>query len=67
MVSLINYNVDGAPRPYGFGGHFYQTFWDIVSTDVVSSVQEFFYTGVIIPNLLSPFLFKCRFRILTQK
>jgi len=36
-------NGDGGPGPDGFGGHFYQTYWDIVGTDVVQSVQEFFY------------------------
>jgi len=47
---VFDMNVDGAPGPDGFGGHFYQHFWDIVGADVVSSVQEFFYTGVLIPN-----------------
>jgi hypothetical protein len=49
-------NVDGAPGPDGFGGHFFQHFWDIVAADVVSSVQEFFCTGVIIQNLNSNIL-----------
>jgi len=36
-------NGDGTPRPDGFGGRFYQTYWDIVGTDVIQSVQDFFY------------------------
>jgi len=35
-------NADGAPGPDGFGGHFYQTFWDVVGNDVVLFVQDFF-------------------------
>jgi len=49
--AVFGLNVDGAPGPNGFGAHFYQFFWDIVAVDVVSSVQEFFYTGVFAPNL----------------
>jgi hypothetical protein len=48
---VFDLNGDGAPRPDGFGGHFYQTFWDIVETDVVQSVQEFFISGVLAPNI----------------
>jgi len=48
---VFDMNVDGSPGPDGFGGHFYQQFWDIVAVDVVSSVQEFFYTGALIPNI----------------
>jgi len=51
--AMFDLNGDGAPGPDGFGGHFFQHFWDIVSSDVISSVQEFFYTGSIIPNLNS--------------
>lgn len=49
--AVFDMNADGTPGPDGFGGHFYQHFWDIVAADVVSYVQEFSYTGVIIPNL----------------
>jgi len=31
-------NGEGVPGPDGFGGHFFQFFWDIVASDVVSSV-----------------------------
>lgn len=49
--AVFDMNADGAPGPDGFGGHFYQHFWDIVAVDVVSSVQDFFYTGALIPNI----------------
>jgi len=44
-------NADGAPGPDGFGGFFYQQFWNIIAADLISSVQEFFYTDVLIPNV----------------
>jgi hypothetical protein len=37
--AVFSLNGDGAPGPDGFGGHFFQTFWDIVGTDVVQSIQ----------------------------
>lgn len=51
--AVFGLNSDGAPGPDGFGGHFYQIYWDIVASDVVSSVQQFFYTDTLIPNLNS--------------
>jgi len=42
-------NGDGAPGLNGFGGHFYQIYWDIIGADVVQSVQEFF-TSCILAN-----------------
>jgi len=48
--AVFDLNADSAPGPDGFGAHFYHFFWDIVAADVVSSVQEFFYIGVPIPN-----------------
>jgi len=46
-------NGDGAPGPDGFGGHFYQTYWDIVGFDVVHLVQEFFLGGMLPTNFNS--------------
>ena len=46
-------NGDGAPGPDGFGGHFYYSFWEVVGSDVVHSVQEFFQAGVLAPNVNS--------------
>ena len=51
--AIFDLNGDGAPGPDGFGGHFFQTFWDIVAPDVIQSVQDFFITGVLAPNLNS--------------
>jgi hypothetical protein len=50
---VFDMNVDGAPGPDGFGGHFYHHFWDVVATDVVLAVQEFFVQGKLLPNLNS--------------
>jgi len=46
-------NGDGAPGLDGFGGHFYQTYWDIVGKDVVQFVQEFFQGGLLPNNINS--------------
>lgn len=35
-------NGDGAPSPDGFGGLFFQTYWDIVVKDVFNAVGQFF-------------------------
>jgi hypothetical protein len=51
--AVFSLNGDGAPGPDGFGGHFYQTFWDIIGGDVVHSVQEFFLGGTLPPNFNS--------------
>jgi hypothetical protein len=52
-AAIFDLNGDGAPGPDGFGGHFYQFFWDIVGSDVVNSVQEFFLKGVLAENINS--------------
>ncbi|XP_019418539.1 PREDICTED: uncharacterized protein LOC109329320 [Lupinus angustifolius] len=46
-------NGEGAPGPDGFGGCFFQEFWDIVGPDVCQSVKQFFTQGWILPNLNS--------------
>ncbi|KAK2369221.1 hypothetical protein QL285_082369 [Trifolium repens] len=33
--AIFSMNGDGAPGPDGFGGHFYQHFWDIVASDEI--------------------------------
>ncbi|MCI51850.1 RNA-directed DNA polymerase (Reverse transcriptase) [Trifolium medium] len=35
-TAVFDMNGDGAPGPDGFGGHFYQHFWNVVAFDVVS-------------------------------
>ena len=52
-AAVFDLNADGAPGPDGFGGHFYQTFWDVVGMDVVTSVQDFFLHGEVLPNINS--------------
>ncbi|PNY05480.1 ribonuclease H [Trifolium pratense] len=44
-------NSDGAPGPDGFGGHFYQFFWEVVVLDVIQLVQYFFTSGKLNSNL----------------
>ncbi|XP_019435162.1 PREDICTED: uncharacterized protein LOC109341675 [Lupinus angustifolius] len=46
-------NGEGAPGPDGFGGCFFQEFWDIVGLDVCQSVKQIFTQGWILPNLNS--------------
>ncbi|XP_039686942.1 uncharacterized protein [Medicago truncatula] len=55
-AAVFALNADGAPGPDGFGGHFYQTFWDVVGSDVVQSVQAFFLHGLVPPNINSSML-----------
>jgi len=52
-AAVFDLNADGAPGPDGFGGHFYQTFWDVVGNDVIQSVQAFFLHGEVPPNINS--------------
>jgi hypothetical protein len=52
-LAVFEMNGDGAPGPDGYSGHFYQTFWEIIHRDVVASVQSFFLTGKLLPNLNS--------------
>lgn len=46
-------NPNSAPRPDGFGGGFFQTFWDIIKDDLVKVVLEFFTTNWILPSFNS--------------
>jgi hypothetical protein len=45
-----------APGPDGFGGHFYQHYWNIIAADVVLSVPSFFLMGNLHTNLYSNLL-----------
>ncbi|KAK3218616.1 hypothetical protein Dsin_012586 [Dipteronia sinensis] len=45
-----------SPRPDGFSGRFYQRCWDVVGSDVVLTVHDFFITGVIFLDLNSIFI-----------
>lgn len=46
-------NGNGAPDPDGFGGYYYQKFWNIVGNDVYHSVLQFCNQGWLLPNLNS--------------
>ncbi|XP_019460146.1 PREDICTED: uncharacterized protein LOC109359906 [Lupinus angustifolius] len=50
---VFDMNGDGAPRPDGFGGSFYQAFWSIVGPDVCRATLQFFTQDYILPNLNS--------------
>ncbi|KAK3193246.1 hypothetical protein Dsin_024556 [Dipteronia sinensis] len=40
-----------APGPDGFNAHFFKITWDIVGEDVISAVQEFFRSGLLLKEL----------------
>jgi hypothetical protein len=48
--AVFSMNKDGAPGPYGFGAFFFQTYWEIIKTDVFEAVLEFFQFNWIMPN-----------------
>lgn len=51
--AVFGMNADGAPGPDGFGGFFFQKYWDIVGKDVVHAVNQFFRQGWLLPNMNS--------------
>jgi hypothetical protein len=51
--AVFSLNNDSAPGPDGFGACFFQTYWDIISQDVINAVLQFFTTGWILPNFNS--------------
>lgn len=51
--AVFSMNGCGAPGPDGFGGCFYQTYWDIVSEDVYKVVLQFFSKNWILPGVNS--------------
>jgi hypothetical protein len=44
-AAVFALNKDSAPGPDGFGAFFFQHFWDIIHTDVINAVLEFFTTS----------------------
>ena len=46
---FFSLNRDSAPGPDGFPNNFYQDYWDLVKTDVVILVRDFFMRGYL-PN-----------------
>jgi len=51
--AVFSLNKEGAPGPDGFGAIFFQTYWDIVKSDVEKAVLQFFTSGWIMPNFNS--------------
>lgn len=43
-------NKDSAPGPNGFGGVFYQTYWNIIQKDVCNPVKQLFNNGWLLTN-----------------
>ncbi|KAI9157503.1 hypothetical protein LWI28_023591 [Acer negundo] len=54
--AVIAMDAASAFGPDGFSGSFYQRCWDVVGSDVVLAVQDFFITGVIFLGLNSSFI-----------
>ncbi|KAL2336043.1 hypothetical protein Fmac_010489 [Flemingia macrophylla] len=46
----------GAPGPDGFGGLFYQKYWDLVHQDVYKAVLQFYQCGSLLPGINSSLL-----------
>ncbi|XP_019465329.1 PREDICTED: uncharacterized protein LOC109363519 [Lupinus angustifolius] len=52
-AAVFALNGEGASGPDGFGGCFFQEFWEIIGKDVCNSVLQFFKQSWILPNLNS--------------
>ncbi|XP_019418611.1 PREDICTED: uncharacterized protein LOC109329402 [Lupinus angustifolius] len=50
---VFDLNGEGAPGPDGFGGCFYQAFWDIIGIQVCDAAKQFFIQSWLLPNLNS--------------
>lgn len=46
---VFTLDADSAPGPHGFSGAFYQHCWQIIGSDLVITVQEFF-CGKLLPK-----------------
>lgn len=46
-------NSEEAPGSNGFGGCFFQSFWNIISVDVCNAVSQFFAQNWLLPNMNS--------------
>lgn len=49
-AAVFNLNKYGAPGPDGFGGFFFQTYWDIIQKDFTDAILQFFKSSWILPN-----------------
>jgi len=48
--AVMAMNKNGAPGRDGFGGTFYQNYWDIVKVDMIKAVLEFFTKDWLLRN-----------------
>jgi hypothetical protein len=51
--AVFSLNKDSAPGPDDFGVVFFQSYWDIIKSDVEKTVIQFFTSGWILPNFNS--------------
>ncbi|KAK6126689.1 hypothetical protein DH2020_039569 [Rehmannia glutinosa] len=54
--AIFGMSPDSAPRPDGFGGHFYKQFWDTIARDIAVAVRSFFVIGVLPTGCNSSFM-----------
>lgn len=47
--AVFSLDAASAPGPDGFGGHFYQSYWEVISFDVIQAVN-FLFSSVVIPQ-----------------
>lgn len=66
---VFSMNGDGAPGPDGFGGCFYNSFWDIIGQDVCNLVSQFFTNRIedFRPIALANFQFKIITKVLADR
>lgn len=50
LNAILNLNIDSTPGPDGFGAIFFVHYWDIVKSDVINVVNQFFMQGWILPD-----------------
>ncbi|KAK9289093.1 hypothetical protein L1049_017564 [Liquidambar formosana] len=55
-AAIFSMDPHSSPGPDGFNGFFFQTCWEIVSSDVIKAVTIFFEKGFFIPNFNSSFM-----------
>lgn len=48
--TVFSMNANGAPGPDGFGGFFFQNYWDIIGNDVFNVALQFFKSSWLMPN-----------------
>ncbi|KAL2931106.1 hypothetical protein RDABS01_036516, partial [Bienertia sinuspersici] len=54
--ALFAIHGDKAQGPDGFGAHFYKHNWDIVGSDVIKAIRDFFETGKMLKEINSTFI-----------